>query len=332
MKLLIKLQTVFAFALCAALFPQALTAKQEVEFDAIEEKNLISGKDTLDPEKAYIYVKAPHRSNGLFVKTPDAADVSEYREYWDKRMDKAQRRYVSRKKSYDRNYPAWLKSGKRTEKPKKPIEPTPANLDADPIEQFMLVTFGPQFVYSKNTEDKKNKVFSYLIAVEPGEYSYYGPVFYIPNAQAMGTCYCMGTVRFEAKAGEVTSLGDLLALGWADDETFAKAFVGIDDLERPSPKPVDWSVPALLEEFGAVPADLRAARKINNFLGIRIARMPPYEGVLAYDRDRIIDLKSAPQPSGVVEVMVPPPAEAETETEVEAEAPIAPEPASEPAV
>lgn len=288
-----KIPALLSAAFAACLVPYTTLHAQEVEYGAIEEKNLISGKQALDPQKAYIFIRAPNRSNGLFIKSPDEEDIAEYREYWDERMEKAKKRFTSRKSRYDRDYASWKKNPQRQAKPLQPIEPTPANLDVKPIEQFMLVSFGPQYIYSKDTEDKSNKEFTYLIEVEPAEYSYYGPIFHIPNGQTIGTCFCMGTVRFEAKAGEVTSLGDLLSMGWADDETMAQAIIPIVEIKRGEPKPIDWSVPQLLADFGSVPADLRAARKINNFFGILIARMPPVEGVLAYDRDRILDLRGA---------------------------------------
>ena len=40
-------------------------------------------------------------------------------------------------------------------------------------------------------------------------------------------------------------------------------------------------------------ADWRAAGKIDNFYGLLIGRMPPVPGVLAYERDTVIDLKTA---------------------------------------
>ncbi len=43
--------------------------------------------------------------------------------------------------------------------------------------------------------------------------------------------------------------------------------------------------------LGPVPADYSAMDKVPNLLGGSVERLAPVRGVLAYDRDRVIDLK-----------------------------------------
>ena len=54
-------KTIRAFLAAALLgLPAAALA------EAVEEKNLVSGKEKLDPESGYIFVQAPNRTFGLF--------------------------------------------------------------------------------------------------------------------------------------------------------------------------------------------------------------------------------------------------------------------------
>ncbi len=149
----------------------------------IELKNLVRGKARIDPAKAYIFISSPgQRANGTFLKTPSPDEIASY-EAWARRNP-------------------W--EARRT-----------------PIELYMLVVFGPNFVFDKT--DGPDRSFTYLIEVEPGEYTYLGPMFPSLGRPTFGDCYCMGSVKFEAKAGQITSLGDFLSLGWADREALMQA-------------------------------------------------------------------------------------------------------------
>ena len=58
----------------------ALTSIGGVQARAIEEKNVISGKETIAPDKGYIYLVAPGRFAGTLIRQPDAEDIAAYRE------------------------------------------------------------------------------------------------------------------------------------------------------------------------------------------------------------------------------------------------------------
>ncbi len=55
---------------------------------------------------------------------------------------------------------------------------------------------------------------------------------------------------------------------------------------------VNYELPSSLQNTPSEIADFRATGKINNFFGLTIDRMPEIDGVLAYSRDRVIDLKA----------------------------------------
>lgn len=269
-----------ALAAGIALFVAAPAVAQSVEFKAIEAKNL-GTKDRIDPAKGYILISAPGRTMGTFIKTPSDADRAEYQADWDKAFAKAQKRYAGDLKYWQAQRDAKQQAGP------KPVEPGPATVAIGDIERRLTVGFGPMFAFEKGA----NNAVSYLIQVEPGTYSYYGPIMALPNGGATGSCYCMGTVSFEARPGVVTNLGDFLSLGWADDEAM-KLTAAVAPPTGRIAAPASYPVPAVLAQHSVVPADWRAAGKLNNFFGIAVSRMPPVEGVLGYERDKVIDLRA----------------------------------------
>jgi hypothetical protein len=100
----------------------------------------------------------------------------------------------------------------------------------------------------------------------------------------------MGSVKFEAKAGQITSLGDFLGLEWTDREALVQSNIYYQSFPNRTAVPTDWSVPESLARYPHAKAELRAAGKRNNFLNAQLSRIPPVPGVLAYDRDVVIDL------------------------------------------
>lgn len=281
-----KTKVILAALALGAAFASSAASAQSVEFRAVEEKNLANGKQTLDPAKAYIFVRFPGRMNGLFFKQPDAGELTEYEAEWREKLAKEIR-------DFPKDHARWVRDKEFNEKlsrkktmPPEPVMPTEETFRIEDIELRMRVGFGPQYIYSKGDGE-----FTYLIEVEPGTYTYYGPIFAAPNGSAAGTCFCMGSIKFDAPAGQVTSLGDLLAMQWMTREQAAAT--SIDYKGEVFEKPVDYSVPASLAALPARPAELRAAGKMNNYFGVMIGRMPPMPGILEYDRGRVIDPKAS---------------------------------------
>ncbi len=272
-----------ALALLAAPVAAEKIKPDTAEYRAIELKNLVSGKAAIDPAKAYIFVRSPqNRTNGVFLKTPSAEEIANYEAKWREEFAEAQEAYPGQLKRYE----TARKAGRAPRE--KPVEPTEETFAIAPIDLRMIVPFGPQFVFDKT--EGEDKSFSYLIEVEPGEYTWFGPILYLPGTQTFGQCYCMGSVKFEAKAGQITSLGDFLSLGWADRAALEQSTFERELLPDRPARPTDWSVPESLAKYPHARAELRAAGKRNNFLSALVGRIPPVPGVLAYERDVPIDL------------------------------------------
>ena len=282
----------FTFALGAGLLAlSAGAAAQSVDYKPVEAKNIASGKQTIDPAKGYILITSPHRIMGSFIKYPDADEIAEYEAEWEEAFAKAQKKYAKTIVVWEEDRKAKRQVGE------KPVEPTRETFSIGGIDRRMVASFGPQYVYEKASGADKS--FTYLSELEPGTYAYYGPMSMVPGGGLYGACYCMGTVKFEVKPGVITNLGDFLLENWASDADVRVSGALLANTTGRSPVPPTYLVPASLSAYKVVPADWRAQGKLNNFYGIGIARFPTVPGVLAYDRDRIVDLRAQAEADAV---------------------------------
>lgn len=145
-----------------------------------------------------------------------------------------------------------------------------------------------------------------LVAVKPGTYIFAG---IIASTAVLGTGLGMGTVRFAAKPGVVTDLGEILMVyddAPTDIPELAKVVTG---------KPMELTdhfffdvairavdaataVPTGLASLPRVPADYRAMSAFPNYIGDyvgggQLSRLAPLAGVLDYTKDGdVIDLKA----------------------------------------
>lgn len=244
--------TAAVLALVAAPLTAQTSGSYRTEHRSIMLRHLVSGEARIDPAKAYIFIRSPQgRAAGTFLKTPTPAEIANY-----EAADSPRRQWYSN--------------------------------DRWPIEFHMLVQFGPKSFFDRT--EGPNRSFTYLIEVKPGEYTYLGPMQVNTQAGTFGECYCMGSVKFEAKAGQITSLGDFLSLRWADREALMQTAIYSASLPDRPAVPTDWSVPESLAQYPHAKAELRAAGRRNNFFKALVGRIPPVPGLLAYDRDAVIDL------------------------------------------
>jgi len=273
-----------------------LTAATKIEPRAVEEKDVTSAKTKLDPAKGYIFISGSARQFGAFLRVPDDTTRAE----WEKDRQKA---FEKALKSYRSSYAQWkADSAVRAEHKLKaedpPVEPTLETFQFDPIDLRDQVSFGPQFVYAKG------ETVSYMQAVKPGTYIWYGPVLGGAGLPAGGICMCMGTVRFEVKAGVVTDTGNWLqaAPHLDEDMDYARLMVKQANEKRIAagkeprvlavPSDIKFGLPASLKDWPSVQAEFHANGKLNNLFGIMISRLSPVPGVLGYHRDTVVDLRT----------------------------------------
>jgi len=279
-------KTVFAFlALTATLLPQIAIGKSKAPVFVEAKRVKDSPTVTLDSAKAYILLRTPKAMPIHFVKIASAEDQIAYDRLRKEAFVRAQEDYAKDLVRYERDMALSKKaSGKKT--PRKPSEPIEASFQFTQFAQMANFTMGPL-----------NRFFSkggttYLHEVTPGKYRIFGQVDPLVSG---GLCYCMGSVTFEAEAGKITDLGsmgvDPANSGPAEKGDSSSPKVAASALAL---EPVNDLTPVdpRLQSLPRIAADLRAAGKMANYMGIAISRLPAIKGVMSYQRDRIIDEKA----------------------------------------
>lgn len=246
--------------------------KKMATFVAIEEKNIASGKAKIDPAYGYIYNHGTLRFNGMFLKVPDEQDIKEYEAEWQKKFVKAREKSLKRLKEWESDVAVAKKSEMKP--PEKPVEVTEENFSIGDLETRTRLIIGPQYVFSKADG------YSYLSQVQPGTYIYYGQLLVGQNGGYAGTCACMGTIKFTVKPGVITNLGDIFSQ------------ISFDNFGIPVKLKPDYKLPASLEKYPNENGEVFAYGKLDNFFGIMIDRLAPIEGVMAYELDKVVDLKA----------------------------------------
>ncbi|RHW17043.1 hypothetical protein D1610_13040 [Sphingomonas gilva] len=270
-------------AIAAAFTASAAPAQDHVFVEAkpVKDKPTIA----LSPDRAYIMIRAEDQTAFMFMKDPDPEDQAEYDRLRAEAYAEERERYTKKLARYERDMAAHDKAGAGAMRapPKKPDELTEANFAFTPFPLIAQVAVGP---VNRLSKAKGNSV--YLTEVTPGTYRLYGPVMEGPQGMA-GMCFCMGSVRFTARAGQVTDLGKAVLLPLptvpAGDSSFPKV-IGYGIEPATPAMPVDPRLSSATIE----PAAYRPAGKLPNFFGLPIGRLQPIPGVFAYDRDRVIDL------------------------------------------
>ncbi len=285
-----------ALALIAVSFAAPALAQE-----AVEEKNVVSGKVKLDSQSGYMFISGPTRQVGMFLKIPEKEDFDAYAKDWEAALAKAQSKYVKQLARWESDKK--MAEQTKSKPPEKPVEPTRENFSIGSIETRNSVAFGPDYVFSK---DKVNERYTYLIKVKPGTYVYHGPIALDPNQGYMGQCYCMGSVQTAVTAGTITDLGNFLlaapfeALKDATPDKKLRVASGLATTvvnQRIEGLSLTFGVPETLKALPNVQADFHASGKMDNHFGVMIGRMPPIRGVLGYQRDKVVDLKVPAEPA-----------------------------------
>ena len=249
---------------------------------------------TLDSAKAYVLLRSDMPVPLYLMKVASADDQAAYDKLRADALVKAHDKYVKKQAQYD----AAVKENAKAPKgsplpplPEKPVEPTEANFEFTPVPLLTGVLIGPMYRFAKGDGGSS----TYLEELTPGEYRIYGPLAANPGVAAVGSCYCMGSVAFTVKAGEITDLGMIAAKANPPakrPEGDSSAPV-IMDGPLLVPAGADVALDPRLSGARIVPAKFRPIGKLPNYFGVTVNRMPAMPGVMRYDRDRIVDLTAA---------------------------------------
>lgn len=258
-----------------------------VETAAVKDKPSVA----LNSAKAYVMLRSDIAVPLYLMKVPSADDQATYDKFRASMLAKAHEKYVKKQAEYDaakKDRASAPKGSALPPLPDKPIEPTEANFQFTPFPLLAGVSIGPINRFAK----ADGGLSTYLQELTPGEYRIYGPLAAAPNAAAVGSCFCMGSVAFTAKAGEIVDLGVIAAkanLSAKRPEGDSSAPV-ISDRPFLVPAGAGVAVDPRLSGAHIVQARFRPIGKLPNYFGLPINRMPAIPGVMRYDRDRIVDL------------------------------------------
>lgn len=287
MKTIVTSSLAFVLASLAGT-PAAYAADKEERF----ETRIVSDKAAvvIDRAKAYLLVEAPGAVPVTFFRIPTAEQLGRDQAKRTAALAEAHADWVEDHAKWQRRMATFKRGPNTPEPPVEPVEPTDATFAWNALEKSMIVTLGPLNRFSKGDDASL-----YLQEVPPGEYVYYGSIML-----GIGVCACMGTVKFEVAPGKITSL--------QYDFAYMDARGHLLDTDRKPPEGVEANdaiarLAMILAEDAShardprlpgdmlVPAAFRAMPTLPNWFGTEINRLQPIPGVLAYERDRVIDLK-----------------------------------------
>ncbi|MFY7835551.1 MAG: hypothetical protein ACOVQ0_04620 [Novosphingobium sp.] len=282
MRIVKALALISAFALLP-LAAHAADDKEKWETKAVADKPQV----VLNPAKAYIAVQGDYQVNPLLMKRPNAEEAAKHTAKRAEELAKEHEKWVKKHASWEREMAVFAKSPPSVKRPTEPQEPTEANFSWPRYEQVHPVYIGPQNRFAK----AEGGASTYLQEVEPGEYVFYGSVM---MGVAGGICACLGTVAFKADAGKITSLGKM-RLPWIESLRGPKETRAKNSLELPEGTTSLAFAPAVFSD-PRVPADMVVAARFTpidrmpNWFGLEVDRVMPIEGVMRYDRDKVVDL------------------------------------------
>jgi hypothetical protein len=241
----------------------------------------------LQQESGYIYIRAVGSTALTFIRVPTDAEIAEYRTRRAAAFNLLMERYRRDLANWERaggDRSSNANRGSRSNIRQRPIEPSEATMEYAAIETQNTIVFGPNRRFS---HDRDFTV--YLQQVPSGTYIFYGPVFIDGGGPIAGTCYCMGTVAFDVRPGVITDLGSFDFPVGGDPQGRADGPTGKGQSVLVAPSAA-LRVDSRLSAFPSEPARYRAAGKLLNYFGVYIDRLGPMAGVLAYQRDRVIDV------------------------------------------
>lgn len=246
----------------------------------------------LDSSKGYILLRSDAAVPLYLMRVPSAEDQRIYDGLRAEGLAEAREDYAKDLKKYEREAASWEKASQQQRaamrRPVKPVEPTDSNFEFTPFGLMAAVGIGPL-----NRFAKAKGASTYLQEITPGEYRIYGPFVPLAGGGSMGMCYCMGSVKFEVRAGEVTDMGVIMA-GQAEIPRAPKGdssmpiFVDIPNYLGPAP--AGMQLDPRLASATVRRAQYKPVGKLPNYFGVTLGRIPEMPGVFRYERDRMVDL------------------------------------------
>lgn len=245
-----------------------------------KDKDVVS----VDPTLGYVVIRSSYASGVELLRQVDASDRATWENVRLNDYTKARKKYDRALKNYEADIKAW-NSGDSIDrqmlrtKPKKPVEVTLESTPILPIEFSNFVTLARKPAVAEDSSGMR----TYIVEVKPGTYYLYGA----PNpmgAIGTGTCFCMGTVGFAVRPGQIVDAGTVTgAKDFFTPPTYTPASSNAVSLPQLGGRKVD-------------PATLIAVGKLANVRSTPITRLNAVPGVLAYERDIPLDVANGNRP------------------------------------
>ena len=240
---------------------------------------------TIAPDKAYILFRTIRFKSGefsvqpVFLRVPAEQELAEYR--------------AAKQAAFDKDLPKLMKhyEASNGKEPRPDIEDYGFTDKAHT--NVFTVSGGAAY---EDMPDQR----TFLLEVPVGKYVLYGLGI---GTAAVGTCFCLGTVSFQAEPGIVTDMGTVLVAKASDPsgEPELRDVTGLGKsinfgyyLFSAAVRPATSATAAP----GGVPADRRRPadyQAVGPFLqpgAIHVNRLGAVPGVLRYDAGKVVDVKS----------------------------------------
>ena len=259
------------FTMCATLMA-LLIGSPAVARDPDGVVHHESAPSSLNADKAYIHFDSSRAKSGMmkithvFMRIPEQTEIDEF--------------LAAKRAAYEKELPKLRRKAKGGEVPS--------------FEQFPFEWDKAENVFAVDMGASIDKTDSFLIEVPEGTYVLYGIAV---GSRALTTCNCLGTVKFDARAGVVTQLGSLFAdkshkasdVPHIEDGLGEKMFqYGFVLSQALVPATEASSIP---QSMAHLPARIASFEPVPMFREPRaqaVNRLAPIPGVLEYDRGQVI--------------------------------------------
>ena len=240
---------------------------------------------TVAPDKAYILFRTIRFKSGefsvqpVFLRVPAEQELAEYR--------------AAKQAAFDKDLPKLMKhyEASNGKEPKPDIEDYGFTDKA----HTNVFTIGGGAAF-EDTPDQR----TFLLEVPVGKYVLYGLGI---GTAAVGTCFCLGTVSFQAEPGIVTDMGTVL-VAKASDPSGEPELRDVTGLGKSvnfayylfaaavRPATAATAAPAGVPADRRRPADYHAVGPFLQPGAMHVNRLGAIPGVLRYDAGKVVDAKS----------------------------------------
>lgn len=287
-----------ALALALATIGGAATAQDTGAMRLFEDGEAIS----FDPDKAYILLRHSRREGGekispILLRVPGEDEMRAYFAAREAAFAEAEPELIEEREKALRDQARAIERGREYDKAVPPV-PTAENFNFVWEDRVNLqnLAFGDAFY-------EEDKLAVWLLEAPPGEYVLYGASYGGIMRPGLHVCFCLGTIGFTAKAGEVTDMGTFLsdiAKTQSDvPELVAETGFGPSTdvllaLAAGTIRPVQSGdvVPAPAQNQPVVAASYSAVGRYFHPGALGINRLAPIPGILDYDRGDVIDVQT----------------------------------------